>query len=300
MIAHFYYSVHTPALLPEHLKNWRTEMSNVANKGTALVTGASSGIGAIYAKRLAERGYDVILVARNRDRLNELASTLTTSTGRNFEVVVADLGTPEGVRKVEDVLRNDSSITMLVNNAGVGATASLVDSDIDKMDAMITLNVVALTHLTKAVVPGFVARGGGTIVNISSIVAVSPELLNGVYGGSKAYVLALTQSLHHELGAKGVRVQAVLPGATSTEFWDIAGTPVSYLPESIVMTSQDMVDAALAGLDQGELVTIPSLPEAADWNAFEAARQALMPNLSHRAPAARYGVTSGTQQKAIA
>jgi short-subunit dehydrogenase len=97
-----------------------------------------------------------------------------------------------------------------------------------------------------------------------------------------------------------VRVQAVLPGATSTEFWDIAGTPVSYLPESIVMTSQDMVDAALAGLDQGELVTIPSLPEAADWNAFEAARQALMPNLSHRAPAARYGVTSGTQQQAIA
>ena len=133
-------------------------MSNVANKGTALVTGASTGIGAVYAERLAERGYDVILVARNRDRLNALATTLTTSTGRNFEVVVADLGTTEGVRKVEDVLRNDSSITMLVNNAGVGATAPLVDSDIDKMDAMITLNVVALTHLTKAVVPGFVAR----------------------------------------------------------------------------------------------------------------------------------------------
>jgi uncharacterized protein len=292
MIAHFYYSVHTPALLPDHLKNWRTEMSNVTNKGTALVTGASTGIGADYAKRLAERGYDVILVARNRDRLNALATKLTTATGRNFEVVVADLGTPEGVRQVEDVLRNDSSITMLVNNAGVGATAPLVDSDIEKMDAMITLNVVALTHLTKAVVPGFVARGGGTIVNISSIVAVSPETLNGVYGGSKAFVLALTQSLHHELGAKGVRVQAVLPGATSTEFWDVAGTPVSYLPEGIVMTSQDMVDAALAGLDQGELVTIPSLPEAADWNAFEAARQALVPNLSHRLPAARYGAAN--------
>ena len=271
-------------------------MSNGANKGTALVTGASTGIGADYAKRLAERGYDVILVARNRDRLNALATTLTTSTGRNVEVVVADLGTPEGVRKIEDVLRDDASITMLVNNAGVGATAPLVDSDIDKMDAMITLNVVALTHLTKAVVPGFVARGGGTIVNIASIVAVSPETLNGVYGGSKAFVLALSQSLHHELGAKGVRVQAVLPGATSTEFWDVAGTPVSYLPESIVMTSQDMVDAALAGLDQGELVTIPSLPEAADWNAFEAARQALMPNLSHRLPAARFGVSSGTQR----
>src|SRR5471032_1990523 len=223
MIAHFYYSVHTPALPPEHLKNWRTEMSNVTNKGTALVTGASTGLGAIYAKRLAERGYDVILVARNRDRLNALAKTLTTSTGRNFEVVVADLGTPEGVRKVEDILRNDSSITMLVNNAGVGATATLADSDADKMDAMISLNVVALTRLTKAVVPGLIARGTGTIVNISSIVGVYPELLNGVYGGTKAFVLAFTQSLHHELKDKGITVQAVLPGATSTEFWDIAG-----------------------------------------------------------------------------
>src|ERR1700722_20069030 len=264
-------------------------MSNVANKGTAAVTGASSGIGADYAKRLAERGYDVILVARNRDRLNALASTLTTSTGRNFEVVVADLGTPDGVRKVEDVLRNDSSITMLVNNAGVGATAPLVDSDIDKMDAMITLNVVALTHLTKAVVPGFVARGGGTIVNISSIVAVSPETLNGVYGGSKAYVLAFSQSLHHELGAKGVRVQAVLPGATSTEFWDAAGLPIENLPQSMIMTTEDMVDAALSGLQQGELVTIPSLPEQGDWDAFEKARRVMGPNLSRVQPAARYG-----------
>lgn len=271
-------------------------MSNLANRGTAVVTGASSGIGAIYAKRLAERGYDIILVARNRDRLNALATRLTTETGRNFEVVVADLGAVAGVRQVEAVLRSDASITMLVNNAGVGATAPLIDADMQKMDAMITLNVVALTHLTHAVVPGMIARGGGTIVNISSIAAVSPETLNGVYGGSKAYVLAFTQSLHHELADKGIRVQAVLPGATSTEFWDIAGTPVKYLPESIVMTSQDMVDAALAGLDQGELVTIPSLPEAADWNAYETARQVLRPNLSRRNPAARYGVPSGSER----
>lgn len=271
-------------------------MSSVANKGKALITGASSGIGAIYADRLARRGYDIILVARNQERLNALAERLTAETGRHIEAVVADLGSTEGVRRVEDVLRGDAGITMLVNNAGVGATAPLVDSDIDKMDAMITLNVIALTHLTKAAVPGMVARGGGTIINIASIVAVSPETLNGVYGGTKAYVLAFSQSLHHEVGGKGVRVQAVLPGATSTEFWDIAGTPVSYLPESIVMTSDDMVDAALAGLDQGELVTIPSLPEAADWEAFEAARQLLMPNLSRSTPAARYGVRSRAAQ----
>jgi short-subunit dehydrogenase len=265
-------------------------MNQVTNKGTALVTGASSGIGAVYAERLAEQGYDVILVARNRDRLNALATRITSKTGRNFEVVTADLGATADLRRVEEILRRDASITMLVNNAGVGATAPLLDSDADKMDAMIALNVTSLMRLTKAVAPGFVARGGGTIINISSIVAVSPEMLNGVYGGTKAFVLAFSQSLHHELANKGVRVQAVLPGATSTEFWDIAGLPVSNLPQSIVMTAADMVDASLAGLEQGELVTIPALPELADWDKFEGARQALVPNLSRSAPAGRYGV----------
>ncbi|MDB6143959.1 MAG: family oxidoreductase [Pseudomonas sp.] len=267
-------------------------MSNVSTKGTALITGASAGIGAIYAQRLAERGYDLILVARNLTRLNALATRLTGETGRNVQVVEADLGTAEGMKQVGNILRTDAKITALVNNAGVGATAALVDSDIGQMEAMITLNVTALTHLTHAVVPGFIARGTGTIINISSIVAVGPEILNGVYGGSKAFVLALSQSLHHELGAKGVRIQAVLPGATSTEFWDNAGTPISYLPESIVMNAEEMVDAALAGLDQGELVTIPSLPQAADWNVYEAARQTLMPNLSRSSAAARFGVKS--------
>ncbi len=262
-------------------------MSDTFNKGTALITGASSGIGAIYADRLARRGYDLILVARNRDRLDSLASRLTTETGRTVEVVAADLGDNEGIARVEDILRTDASITLLVNNAGVGATVPLLQSDPGKMDAMITLNVVALTRLAAAVAPEFVERGAGTIINISSIVAISPELLNGVYGGTKAFVLAFSQSLHHELADKGVRVQVVLPGATSTEFWDIAGLPVSNLPEAIVMPAADMVDAALAGLDQGELVTIPSLPDIDDWNAFENARQALGPNLSHRRPARR-------------
>ena len=262
-------------------------MTSTVSKGTALITGASSGIGAIYADRLANRGYDLILVARNRERLDSLASRMTTETGRTVEVVGADLASEEGIARIEEVLRTDASITMLVNNAGVGATAPLLQSDPAKMDAMITLNVVALSRLAKAAAPKLVERGGGTIINISSIVAVAPERLNGVYGGTKAFVLAFSQSLHHELAEQGIRVQVVLPGATSTEFWDIAGRPVSNLPESIVMSAADMVDAALAGLDQGELVTIPSLPDAADWNTFEAARQALGPNLSHSKPAAR-------------
>jgi len=267
-------------------------MATIGNKGTALITGASSGIGAVYADRLARRGYDLVLVARNRIRLDALAARLTTETGRSVEVVAADLGNRADVARIEAVLRTDASITMLVNNAGVGATAPLLASDISKMDEMIALNVSALTRLTYAAAPGFVARGGGTIVNISSIVAVAPEMLNGVYGGSKAYVLALTQSLHHELAGKGVRVQAVLPGATATEFWGIAGTAIEHLPAQIVMSAEDLVDAALAGLDQGEIVTIPSLPNAADWQAFEAARAALGPNLSRTTPAERYGVAA--------
>jgi uncharacterized protein len=259
-----------------------------ASKGTALVTGASSGIGAVYADRLARRGYDLILVARNRDRLATLATRLTADTGRTVEVLAADLNLDTDIRRVEEVLRTDSSITLLVNNAGVGATAPLLASDPAKMESMITLNVTALMRLAGVAARGFVARGVGAIINISSIVAVAPEMLNGVYGGSKAFVLAFSQSLHHELSDKGVRIQVVLPGATNTEFWDVAGLPIGNLPQTIVMNAHDLVDAALAGFDHGELVTIPSLPEVADWDAFERARQALGPNLSHSKPAKRF------------
>jgi short-subunit dehydrogenase len=266
------------------------KMTNSA-KGTALITGASSGIGAIYADRLARRGFDLILVARNRDRLNAHAKRLADETGRSVEIIAADLTDSADLARIEARLRADAGITMLVNNAGVGATAPLLGSDIDKMAEMISINVNALTRLTYAVVPGLVARGGGTIINIASIVAVGPEILNGVYGGSKAFVLALSQSLRHELKDKNVKIQVVLPGATATDFWELAGTPVQHLPTAIVMSADAMVDAALAGFDQGEFVTIPSLPDAADWEAYEAARQKLMPNLSRSAPAPRYKLT---------
>ena len=265
-------------------------MTATSRLGTALITGASSGIGAVYAERLARRGYDLILVARNRDRLDRLASRLASATGRSVRVVAADLGKMQDLRSVEEILRSDPSITMLVNNAGVGSTAPLLDSDVNQMEAMIDVNVAALARLTYAVAPQFVARGKGTIVNIASVVAVAPELLNGIYGASKAFVLAFTQSLHHELATKGVRVQAVLPGATRTEFWELSGRPVENLPQAIVMETEDMADAALAGLDQGEIATLPSLPDVADWNAFQSARARLRPNLSRSKPAARYGV----------
>jgi len=265
-------------------------MSTTTKKGTALITGASAGIGAIYADRLAKRGYDLILVARNQSRLAALAQRLKNETGRSVETIAADLNDRADLARIETTLRNNAGITLLVNNAGVGAAAPLLNSDVEKMDEMIRLNVGALTRLTYAAVPGLVARGGGTIINISSIVAISPETLNGVYGGSKAFVLAFSQSLQHELAQKGVRVQAVLPGATATEFWDIAGLPVHNLPTAIVMSAEDMVDAALAGLDQGETVTIPSLPDKAEWEEFDAARRAMSGKLSSSVPAGRYNI----------
>jgi short-subunit dehydrogenase len=257
-------------------------------KGTALVTGASSGIGAIYADRLARRGYDLIIVARRHDRLDALAQRLGDETGRTIEVVAADLSDNADLQRVESILRENTSIRTLVNNAGLGAAGPLLASNVNKMEEMIALNVTALTRLTYAAAPAFIERGGGTIINIASIVGIAPEVLNGVYGGSKAFVLAFSQSLHKELTQHNVRIQAVLPGATATEFWDLAGLPASNLPRETVMRADAMVDAALAGLDQGELITIPSLPDVADWNAYEAARQKLMPNLSRSTPAARY------------
>lgn len=263
-------------------------MTTTKAKGTALVTGASSGIGAIYADRLAKRGYDLILVARNKARLATLARRLRNETGRSVQTVEADLTSSADLRRIEEILRSDARITTLVNNAGVGSALPLVDADVDKMEDMIHLNVTALARLTYAAVPGFVARGGGTLINVSSIVAIAPELLNGVYGGSKAFVLALGQSLVHEFADKDLRIQTVLPGATATEFWDIAGKPVHQLPGQIVMSADDMVDAALAGLDLGEAVTIPSLPSQIEWDRFDEARRTMSGKLSSSIPAPRY------------
>lgn len=257
-------------------------------KGTALITGASSGIGAVYADRLARRGYDLILVARNREKLERLAARIEWETEAMVGVLAADLSDPVDLRRVEDAFGLDSSITMLVNNAGMGLYAPTLDSDLQKMQEMITLNVTALTRLTYAAASQFVDRGAGAIINISSAVAIAPELLNGVYGGTKAFVLAFSQGLHQELANTGVRVQVVLPGAVATAFWSNAGKSVDELPQQIVMSSEDLVDAALAGFDLGEFATIPSLPDARDWDNFESARLAFRPNLSLARPASRY------------
>jgi short-subunit dehydrogenase len=263
-------------------------MSTQNKKGTALITGASTGIGAIYADRLATRGYDLLLVARDQKRLKEVAGAISTKTGRRVETLPADLTKPADVARIEERLCSDASITALVNNAGVAVGAKLIESNADDLDSMIQLNVTALTRLTVAAVPGFLARHNGLLINIASVVALAPELLNGSYSGTKAYVVNFTQALAREVAGQGIQVQAVLPGATSTELWDRSGLSLANLPPEIVMSAEEMVDAALAGLDQQELITLPGLPEIEDWQKYEAARKALGPNLSKQHAAARY------------
>jgi short-subunit dehydrogenase len=267
------------------------QMEIANTKGVALITGASAGIGAVYANRLAHRGYDLILVARSRKKLDELSHRLKEATGRQIKVVVADLTDPADLRRVEEVAHNEPRLTMLVNNAGVGSAMPLVAANVDSMESMIDINVTALTRLTYAAVPEFIKRGAGTIINIASAVAVAPDFLNGVYGASKAYVLAFSQSLATELTDKNLRIQVVLPGAVRTEFWDDSGASIDSFPSEMVMSVDHLVDAALAGLDQGEFATLPSLPELSDWDKFESARHALRDKVSLQKPAARYQVS---------
>jgi len=263
-------------------------MTQAQNKGFALITGASTGIGATYADRLAKRGYGLILVARDLQRLEQLATKLRQQSGVPVEVIQADLTVSSDLARVEQQLRNNSQITMLVNNAGVAMSGELIDADPVALEKMIQLNITAPSRLALAALPGFVARKAGSLINISSVLALAPEMFNGAYSGTKAYVLNLTLKLEQELAGKGVRVQAVLPGATRTEIWERAGTDINHLPQEILMGVDEMVDAALSGYDQGEVVTIPSLPNIEDWNAATAARLKLGPNLSRNHAATRY------------
>src|ERR1700761_6168180 len=263
-------------------------MSNTNSKGTAVITGASGGIGAVYADRLAKRGYDLFLIARDGKRLGEVANKLYEKYGVSVETLIADLTDKPALLKLEAQLKADKKVSVLVNNAGFGGTKSLVDSSVDELENMITLNVTALTRLTAAVLPNLIAKNAGAVINIASVVAVNPDALNGTYSGTKSYVLNFTQSLFKTLKDTSVQVQVVLPGATRTDFWDRAGLPVNNLPEKNVMSAEDCVDAALTAFDEKELVTIPALPDVEVWNRYEQARLALSPFLSSKEAAKRY------------
>jgi len=234
-------------------------------------------------------------VARSEARLKALSARLTSETGRSVTPLPADLNDKGDLAKVETTLRDDQTITMLVNNAGVGSVAPLLNADVEKMDDMIALNITALTRLAYAAAPAFVARAAGVLNNLSSVLALAPERFNASYSATKAYILNFSLTLHQELSPSGVQVQVVLPGATRTAIWARAGIEVASLPASRLMEVDEMVDAALVGLDRRELVTIPSLPDIADWEAYTAARLHLGPNLSLNHAADRYKTVDSTR-----
>jgi short-subunit dehydrogenase len=253
---------------------------------TVLITGASTGIGATYAERFAQRGHDLVLVARDKNRLDALAAQLREKHNVGIDVLQADLTQSSDLQTVETRLRDDASIGILVNNAGAAQSGSFLEQSTDSVAQLVTLNTTALVRLASAIAPRLAQAGDGAIINIGSVVGLAPEFGMTVYGATKAFVLFLSQGMSLELTPKGVYVQAVLPAATRTEIWERAGIDINTLAD--VMEVGDLVDAALVGFDRREPVTIPPLQDGARWDALQAARQALLSQIRQSDVAERY------------
>jgi short-subunit dehydrogenase len=258
----------------------------MTSNSTVLITGASTGIGAIYADRFARRGHDLVLVARDKARLETLAARLREETGAAVDILAADLTKPGDLAAVEARLREDARIETLINNAGAALSGQFIDQPTDDVARLITLNTTALVTLASAIAPRLVQAGKGAIVNIGSVVGLAPEFGMSVYGATKAFVLFLSQGLSLELTPKGVYVQAVLPAGTRTEIWERAGIDINSMPD--LMAVEELVDAALAGFDRRELVTIPPLHDAARWEVLNSARQGLIADIRQAHVAERY------------
>ncbi|CAN7664156.1 SDR family NAD(P)-dependent oxidoreductase [Pararhizobium sp. LjRoot238] len=263
-------------------------MSASSLKPVAVVTGASAGIGAVYAERLAERGYDLILVARRAERLKALSDKLGAAHGTKVEVVEADLTKDADVTRVEKVLKANSAITLLVNNAGNATLAPIAKTSEEDAASMIALNVIALTRLTHAVLPEFLGRDEGAIINVASVLSFHALPISAIYSGTKGYVMNFSRGLQQELAGTNVRLQLVMPASTATELWDLSGIPLASLNQAAVMTSENLVDAALAGFDSGEDITLPSVADASLWDTFDEARSKLFAATQTGEPAPRY------------
>ncbi|HEY8080358.1 MAG TPA: SDR family oxidoreductase [Labilithrix sp.] len=262
----------------------------MSSRPLALVTGASSGIGLHYAERLAKDGHDVVLVARRKERLDALADRLKKEHGASCEVLVADLASEAGVRAIETrVAKGD--LALVVNNAGVSRYKPFATLEPEAIDELVRLHIHGPTRITRAALPKMIEKKSGAIVNVASLLALSgtippsPMPHRAVYAGCKAYLLAFTQTLSHELKDKGVRVQVVLPGIVETEFHDDMGAAKSHLPPG--MKPENVVQASIAALEKNEIVCIPPLE---DYAVFEkigetqraALSSALSPKLASR------------------
>ncbi len=251
-----------------------------------LITGASIGIGATYAERFAQRGHDLVLVARDQAKLDTLAARLRDEHKVNVEVLQADLIQPVDLAAVEARLREDARIGILINNAGAAQSGTFIEQSTDSIAQLVALNTTALVRLASAIAPRLAQAGEGAIINIGSVVGLAPEFGMSVYGATKSFVLFLSQGLSLELAPKGVYVQAVLPAATRTAIWERGGYDINTITE--IMEVGDMVDAALVGFDRRETVTIPPLQDEARWEALQGARQGLLGEIRQAEVAARY------------
>jgi len=258
----------------------------MSTRPTVLITGASTGIGAVYAERFAQRGHDLVLVARDQARLDALAARLRSEHDVTVDVIPADLTQLADLSTVENRLREDARIGILVNNAGAALSGNFIDQSTDSVAQLVALNTTALVRLASAIAPRLVKAGDGAIINIGSVVGLAPEFGMTVYGATKAFVLFLSQGLSLELSPQGVYVQAVLPAATRTEIWDRSGIDINTLND--IMEVGDLVDAALVGFDRREPVTIPPLHEAQRWDDLQGARQGLIGQIRQSAVAQRY------------
>jgi short-subunit dehydrogenase len=224
----------------------------------ALVTGASTGIGRAFAERLARDQYDLVLVARSADRLEALAKRLREERGVGIRVLPADLTDPAGLALVEAELR-ERTPDLLVNNAGFGTVGRFAELDLAGEDREVRLNALALLRLTHAVLGRMIERGHGAVVNVSSLAGETAQPYTATYAATKAFVTSLTEALSVELAGTGVRVQALLPGFTRTEFQERAGVESSAIPALAWMEPEAVVDASLAGLEKGQVICVPGL-----------------------------------------
>jgi short-subunit dehydrogenase len=264
-----------------------------SSRPLALVTGASSGIGAAFADRLAREGHDLVIVARRKERLEAVAARVQKAHGAAAEVLVADLANARGLGLLTARLSR-GDVAVLVNNAGVSGYKPFAQLATSTLDELVGIHISAVSHAVRAALPGMIEAKRGAIINIASLLGLSGTLppnplpFRATYGAAKAYLVAFTQLLAGELKDSGVRVQVCLPGVVTTEFHDFLPPEARQRLQSMAMKAEDVVQASLSALARSEVICIPGLDDAARFDAIGEAERAVMSSANRPQLAGRY------------